>query len=99
MIRNHTVLGLAAAAVIVEAGAEGGTIAAGRVGMELGVPIHVVAVRRESSQLPGDRELLAAGALAIGCDAAGKAIVAPLIAVARDHRRTDRAVAQLDLFR
>lgn len=62
MIRNQTIVGLAQALVVIEAGASGGTLAAGRRALKLKVPVHVLRLPDSSSDGTGNEILIAEGA-------------------------------------
>jgi DNA processing protein len=62
MQRNGTVLGLADAVVVVEAGLGGGTLAAGAAALKMGRPLFVVDYPKPPSSAGGNRLLVARGA-------------------------------------
>ena len=62
MQRNSVVMGLADAMVIVEAGKEGGTIAAGKEALQRGIPLFVLDFADPPESAQGNSDLIALGA-------------------------------------
>lgn len=65
MTRNETIIGLSTVLVVIEAGERGGTLAAGRRALALGCRVLVLEF---ASDTPGNRPLIAAGAVAVRDD-------------------------------
>lgn len=64
MLRNRTIMGLSRALMVMEAGAAGGTMAAGLEALRLGLPLHVFEYA-SAAAAPGNRILLGRGAIPI----------------------------------
>jgi DNA processing protein len=62
MQRNHTIVGLSRAMILIEARATGGSIAAGRVALDVGVPLFTPEYAGMPEEATGNRELLRVGA-------------------------------------
>lgn len=62
MQRNRTIVGLSHVMILIEAGATGGSIAAGRTALDLGVPLFAPEYDGMPASATGNRELLSRGA-------------------------------------
>lgn len=97
MIRNHTILGLARALIVIEAGETGGALVAGQSALKLGLPCHVL----DSPGLPaaagGNRVLLDRGARPLRPDRSG-AFRLPDLDAPDAETPPDKADGQLRLF-
>lgn len=65
MQRNRTIVGLSSVMILIEAGATGGSIAAGRTALDLGVPLFAPEYEGMPPSATGNRELLGRGARAV----------------------------------
>lgn len=63
MARNHIIFGLGKALVVIEAGAKGGTLAAGQAALKAGRPVLVLDFGAETP--PGNKLLLEAGGISV----------------------------------
>jgi DNA processing protein len=62
MARNHTIIGLSDAMIVIEAGIQGGTIEAGKSSLRLNVPLFVAEYLDMKNAAQGNAELLSKGA-------------------------------------
>ncbi len=65
MIRNHTLIGLSNALIVVEAGLQGGTYEAGSFALKTGVPLFVAEYIQPSESATGNAHFLQRGATSI----------------------------------
>jgi DNA protecting protein DprA len=72
MQRNRTICGLSNVLIVVEAGESGGTLAAGKTALELGLPVFAVNYERPPESARGNATLIELGAMPIGKDSEGK---------------------------
>lgn len=83
MERNRTIVGLSQALVLIEAGETGGTIAAGRTALELGVPLFAAVYAEMPDSAAGNRKVLNEGAHPLGRSRASeRANVRPVLETA-----------------
>jgi predicted Rossmann fold nucleotide-binding protein DprA/Smf involved in DNA uptake len=92
MQRNSTICGLSHAMILIEARASGGSMAAGKASLELGVPIFAAVYDGMPESAEGNRELLALGARRLlKSGRTGRANINPVLrAVARSQSQLQR---------
>lgn len=66
MERNKVIVGISDVAIVIEAGATGGTLDAGMTALKLGVPLFVATYSDSHEMNEGNRLLLSAGAMTLG---------------------------------
>ncbi len=85
MQRNRTICGLSEAVVLIEAQPDGGSIAAGRTSLNLGIPLFAAVFEGSPASAAGNRELLKAGARwLLRSRSAGRANISPILSALRD---------------
>ena len=67
MTRNHTLIGLSNALIVVESGMQGGTYEAGSFALKAGVPLFVAEYAQPSESAAGNAYFLQHGATPIRC--------------------------------
>lgn len=83
MERNRTIVGLSQAVVLIEAGETGGTLAAGRTALEMGVPLFAAVYAEMPDSAAGNRKVLNEGAQPLGRSRASeRANVRPVLETA-----------------
>lgn len=82
MTRNHTICGLSGALIVIEAGARGGTLAAGHAALAQGLPLFVVDYGEPVPQAAGNPELLAHGGVPLRRRRSGEANLDPVLQAA-----------------
>lgn len=83
MERNTLIIALSRAMVVIEAGATGGTLHAGKSTLKMRLPLYVVEYGDMPSQAPGNAELLALGGIAVRKNPQrGNANVGPILQAA-----------------
>jgi DNA processing protein len=81
MHRNRTICALSNAVIVIEAGATGGTFAAGKTALELRRPLFVVEYAKPEPSAEGNPILLKSGGQALRADREGKPNLARVFAV------------------
>lgn len=83
MERNTLIIALSRAMVVIEAGATGGTLHAGKSTLKMKLPLYVVEYGDMPAQAPGNAELLALGGIAVRKNPQrGNANVGPMLQAA-----------------
>lgn len=99
MQRNHTIVGLSHAMILIEARATGGSIAAGRAALSLGVPLFAPVYDGMPETATGNRELLAHGARGLlRSGRTGRANLEPVLEALRPDGHASAAAGQLSLL-
>lgn len=65
MERNSLIIALSRAMIVIEAGATGGTLSAGKSTLKMGLPLYVVEYGDMATEAPGNAELIAMGGVAV----------------------------------
>lgn len=95
MTRNSTICGLSGAMIVIEAGASGGTLEAGKTALELSVPLFVIDYEESVESASGNEMLLKLGATAIRGNLALEPNLGPLLKSVQIGRLSS---GQLDLL-
>ena len=90
MQRNGTICALSDALVVVEAASKGGTMEAGKRGLELGIPVLAAQYSDDHDVAVGNSKLLELGALRLGKSReTGRANLGRVLDSAQNRRRRD----------
>lgn len=65
MERNNLIIALSRAMIVIEAGATGGTLHAGKSTLKMGLPLFVIEYSDMKAQAPGNHELISSGGLPV----------------------------------
>ncbi|MFN8418833.1 MAG: DNA-processing protein DprA [Anaerolineae bacterium] len=95
MVRNRTILSLARALCVIEAGDSGGTLDAGRAALELGLPTFVLDYPDPPPSAVGNKLLLSEGAIPIRV---ADGVELPEIPDRSEHPNSTHLSGQLPLF-
>lgn len=95
MTRNRTICGLSDVVIVIEAGAQGGSLEAGKMALKLQRPLFVVDFSEPLVSPEGNRKLLAGGAQPLRLDSDLQPDLAPVLAALREP---GQATAQTNLF-
>ena len=89
MQRNRTICALSKAMILIEARSSGGSVAAGRTALEMGLPLFTPVYAGMPIEAEGNRELMQSGARSLfKRRAAGRANLTPLFAAVESARST-----------
>ena len=90
MRRNHLIVGLSDAMVVIEAGATGGTMAAGEAALQHGTPLFVVDYRDPPMSAAGNAPLIVKGGRALRRTSSGEIAAAAIFESARAYHAYSR---------